>query len=404
MLKKLRWRFIQVAMIAFFAVIFTLSCFVNVWNYLSITNQQDEILLSLYEAELAGIPEETDSSVPLLDSIDRYSPEVPYMIRFFSVQYSDDTVRINQDYIASLTNDEVKEYADKILTFNTSKGYYNGYRYLKKTSDTGTSVLFLNSEREIQTMKTLLIITVVIAGVSLAVVFLLVTIFSKYAISPYVKNIEAQKQFITNASHELKTPLTSISTSADVLAMENEDNEWVTNIQNQSVKLSKLITNLVTLSRLDEEQPFPNKVEFSLSEALWEISESFYTLASGKGKKLTQDIEDNLMYVGDKESIQQAISILLDNAIKYSPDNGEIILQAHKKNKKIEILVSNTCNEKIENINRLFDRFYRNDISHSNKISGSGIGLSIAKATVNAMNGEISVKECEDKLNFIIRL
>ena len=404
MLKKLRWRFIQVAMIAFFAVIFTLSCFVNVWNYLSITNQQDEILLSLYEAELAGIPEETDSSVPLLDSIDRYSPEVPYMIRFFSVQYSDDTVRINQDYIASLTNDEVKEYADKILTFNTSKGYYNGYRYLKKTSDTGTSVLFLNSEREIQTMKTLLIITVVIAGVSLAVVFLLVTIFSKYAISPYVKNIEAQKQFITNASHELKTPLTSISTSADVLAMENEDNEWVTNIQNQSVKLSKLITNLVTLSRLDEEQPFPNKVEFSLSEALWEISESFYTLASGKGKKLTQDIEDNLVYVGDKESIQQAISILLDNAIKYSPDNGEIILQAHKKNKKIEILVSNTCNEKIENINRLFDRFYRNDISHSNKISGSGIGLSIAKATVNAMNGEISVKECEDKLNFIIRL
>lgn len=404
MLKKLRWRFIQVAMIAFFAVIFTLSCFVNVWNYLSITNQQDEILLSLYEAELAGIPEETDSSVPLLDSIDRYSPEVPYMIRFFSVQYSDDTVRINQDYIASLTHDEVKEYADKILTFNTSKGYYNGYRYLKKTSDTGTSVLFLNSEREIQTMKTLLIITVVIAGVSLAVVFLLVTIFSKYAISPYVKNIEAQKQFITNASHELKTPLTSISTSADVLAMENEDNEWVTNIQNQSVKLSKLITNLVTLSRLDEEQPFPNKVEFSLSEALWEISESFYTLASGKGKKLTQDIEDNLVYVGDKESIQQAISILLDNAIKYSPDNGEIILQAHKKNKKIEILVSNTCNEKIENINRLFDRFYRNDISHSNKISGSGIGLSIAKATVNAMNGEISVKECEDKLNFIIRL
>lgn len=402
MLKKMRWRFIMVAMIAFFAVIFSLSCFVNIWNYKSTTASQDNILESLYNAQLEGLPQD---NMPPIENIDKYSKEVPYMIRFFSVEYDNDgNTNLYQDYIASLSNDDALEYGETIKESNNTKGYYKGYRYLKKIDSDKTIILFLNSEREIQMMKTLLIITIIIALLSLIVVFLLVTFFSKYAIAPYIKNMEAQKQFITNASHELKTPLTSISTSADVLNMEYENNEWVKNIQDQSNKLSKLINNLVTLSRLEEEKPFMNKTSFSISDALWEISEPFISLYKANGKAFNQSIEDNLTYEGDKQSFQQCISILLDNANKYSPVNDDINLVACKKGKKIQISIENTCKEKIEDLNKLFDRFYRNDVSHSNTISGSGVGLSIAKATIEKLNGKIYVKQCEEKLKFIIEL
>ncbi len=401
MLKKMRNRFILFAMIAFFAVIFSLSCFVNIWNFLSTTNGQDQIIQRLYEAQEEGIPEDR---VPPLETIDRYSDEVPYMIRFFSVEYTNEDINIYQDYIASLSDDEALEYGDKIKSQINNKGYYKGYRYLKVIEDNKTTILFLNSEREIQMMKTLLIITIIISLISLLVVFLLVSFFSKYAIAPYAKNMEAQKQFITNASHELKTPLTSISTSADVLSIEYEDNEWINNIQNQANKLSKLINNLVTLSRLEEDKPFLKKEEFVVSDMLWEVSEPFIALAKAKNIKFTQDIKDNLVYIGDKNMLSQCISLLLDNAIKYTDENGTIKLLATSINKKIEIIVENTYKERIENLDRLFERFYRGDTSHSNSISGNGVGLSIVKVAIDKLNGTISVNQCEDKLKFIIKL
>lgn len=254
-------------------------------------------------------------------------------------------------------------------------------------------------------MRSLLWITLAIAAVCLVVVFGLVVLFSRRAITPYLKNMEAQKQFITNASHELKTPLTAIATSADVLAMEHDGDEWVHNIQTQTGRLSKLITNLVTLSRLDEEDPFPVRTEFSLSDALWEISEPFVSLAQAKGKTYTQDIADGLSVTGDRTAIQQMVSILLDNALKYSPDGGSISLTARRSGKKAEITVSNTT-DGVRNIDaaRLFDRFYRADESHSNTVSGTGIGLSIAKATVDARGGRISAKQTGNTITFQVTL
>ena len=187
--------------------------------------------------------------------------------------------------------------------------------------------------------------------------------------------------------------------------MEHDGDEWVHNIQIQSGRLSKLITNLVTLSRLDEENPFPVRTEFSLSDALWEISESFVSLAQAKGKAYTQDISDGLTVTGDRTAIQQMISILLDNALKYSPDGGSISLIARRSGKKAEITVSNTTDGG-RNIDaaRLFDRFYRADESHSNTISGTGIGLSIAKATVDAHSGKISAKQMGNTITFQVTL
>ena len=407
MLKKMRWRFIGAAIAAFTAVVLTLLCFVNLWNYHSVTAQQDEVLTRLMEIEDQPTPFSSRQGARPFADWSHFSPEVQYSLRFFSVHYNSSgaVLRINQDYIASISESDAESYADAVLESGKSHGYESGYRYLVSTAEDETVVLFLNSEREIQTMRSLMWITLAIAAACLAVVFGLVVLFSRRAITPYLKNMEAQKQFITNASHELKTPLTAISTSADVLAMEHDGDEWVHNIQVQSGRLAKLITSLVALSRLDEENPFPVRTEFSLSDALWEISEPFGSLAQAKGKTSTQDIADGLTVTGDRTSIQQMVSILLDNALKYSPDGGSISLTARRSGKKAEITVSNTVDAaRPIDTTRLFDRFYRADESHSGTVSGTGIGLSIVKATVEAHDGTISAKQEGRTLLFTVRL
>lgn len=190
-----------------------------------------------------------------------------------------------------------------------------------------------------KTIRSLLFITLAVAGGSLLLVFALVVLFSGRAIAPYLRNLAAQKQFITNASHELKTPLTAISTSADVLAMESGENEWVQNIQSQSGRLSRRISSLVTLCRLDEENPFPERTEFSLSDAVWEIAEPFSSLAAAKGKEYTQYIEDGITITGGRTAIGRLVSILLDNAIKYSADCGVIRLHVCRSGERAEIEV-----------------------------------------------------------------
>lgn len=404
MLKKMRWRFIGAAMAAFFAVVLTLLCFVNIWNYQSVARQQDETLqllldVAYWPTELSG-----GAMKPPFDKMEKFSPEVPYMIRFFAVHYdlSGELRWMNQNYIASISQTQAERYAEHVCAQGRTRGYYNSYRYLVAKTQLGTTVLFLNSEKELNTVRSLLWITLAIAVGCLAVVFVLVLLFSRRAIAPYMRNLAAQKQFITNASHELKTPLTAISTSADVLAMEHPEDEWVQSIQTQTARLSRLITNLVTLSRLDEENPFPVRAEFSLSDALWELTEPFAGLAQARGKRFTQEIADGLQFLGDRTAIQQMVSILLDNALKYSDEGGEIALRAGRSGKRIQIEVRNSLSDAPDgDASRLFERFYR---AQNTRAAGTGIGLSIAKATAERSGGSISAECRAGEITFRVRL
>ena len=424
MLKKMQRRFISAAMAAFTAVILVLFCVVNAGNYRGVAAQQDGMLAQLLAQSERGAPNGGDTQpgrsgrepgasladgvpVPHIGGGKDFSSEVPYMLRYFSVRYASDgtLAQIDQDFIASISRDEAEAYAADVLALSRQHGYYKGYRYLVAASDGGTCVMFLNSERELHSIRTLFWITAAVAGGCLAVVFLLVLLFSQRAIAPYMRNLAMQKQFITNAGHELKTPLTAISTSADILAMEHEDDEWVKNIRSQSVRLSRLVSDLVTLSRLDEENPFPERAEFSLSDAVWETAEPFASLARSHGRSYSQNIEDGLTVTGDRAAVQQMISILLDNAGKYTPDGGSISLSARRAGRKNEIAVSNTCRgaESIDTT-RLFDRFYRADESHSGRIGGTGIGLSIARATAEAHGGTISAEVNGNTITFRVRI
>ncbi len=407
MLKKMRWRFIGSAMAAITAVVAVLLFVLNIGNYRNITRQQDEALDRLLEIESMDTPFSDGRGAPPFDNWMHFSPEVQYSLRFFSVHCTHDgeITKINQDYVASVSETDVESYAHTALSGGKMRGYESGYRYLVEKREEETVVLFLNSERELQTIRSLLLITLAVAGGSLLLVFALVVLFSRRAIAPYLRNLAAQKQFITNASHELKTPLTAISTSADVLAMEDGENEWVQNIQSQSGRLSKLISSLVTLCRLDEENPFPERMEFSLSDAVWEIAEPFSSLAAAKGREYAQYIEDGILVTGDRTAICQMVSILLDNAIKYSADCGVIRLHVCRSGKRAEIEVYNTLEnaDKLD-CKRLFERFYRPDASRNANTGGSGVGLSIAKATAEAHGGTIKARQTGREITFTVRL
>lgn len=402
MLKKMRRRFILAAMAAFVTVVVTLLCIINMRNYRVVSDQLDEALVQLVKAG------RLDARGPLerrVENADDIPEEVVYLFRFFSVDYDTDgnITGVNQKLIPFISQEQAEAFSAAVLSGGKAHGYYKGYRYLVDAREDGTTVAFLNAEQVLKVTRDLMLVTVTIAAGCLGVVFVLVLIFSRRAIMPYMRNMEVQKQFITNASHELKTPLTAISTSADVLAMEYENDEWVQSIQAQTAKLSKLITNLITLSRLDEENPFPVRTAFSLSDALWETAEPFCHLAQAKGKALRLDIENDLTCIGDHMAIQQMISVLLDNALKYAAAGGTIRLTARRTGKKAEIAVANPA-EVIPDVSRLFDRFYRADESHSNTVSGTGIGLSIARATAEAHGGTIRADAKVEEIIFTVKL
>ena len=374
-------RFIGAAMAAITAVVLVLLCCLNLWNYRGVADQLDSTLDLLAAADGSWPDFALQQPAPPRGG-GPFSGEMPYMIRFFAVHYDAGA-----------------------LAGGRTRGFYKGYRYLVRGDGGAKSVIFLNAERELGAVRSLLATTAAVAALCLAAVFILVLLLARRAVKPYMRNLEMQKQFITNAGHELKTPLTAISTSADVLALDLGDDEWVRNIQTQSARLSKLVAGLVTLSRLDEEDPLPEKTRFSLSDALWEAADPFAPLIKAGGKSYSQRIEDGLTVTGDRAAVQQVVSILLDNAVKYSPEGGEISLRAFRSGRRAVIEVYNTCEGLDEtDLERLFDRFYRADKSRSGAVKGSGIGFSIAKAAVEAHGGRIRAEKSAHGIMFQVTL
>ena len=397
MIKKMRQRVILASMAAFFAVIAMIAILVNAIYFGVETGNTDRTLSAILENEerridipMPGNPEELPPMQPFMGLP---NIEMNYMTRFFVVRADNEgnISPVGMDYIASVDSFDAIEYGSRVMKKNSDRGYIDEFRYLKSKKGDSTTIIFLNAAKEQQSMKSVLLLTIIVSAVSLAVVFVLVELFAGRAIRPIANNIKMQKQFITDASHELKTPLTSISTSLDVIEMEHGNDEWTENVRNQTGRMTKLVSELVTLSRLDEDMPLPDKEDFSLSNLGWEIVEIYENQAKAKNKKFSVDIEEEINIFGDKAAVGQMLSVLLDNANRYSDENGEIRFSIYKKKNKARIEVFNTCHyDTPPDTNRLFDRFYRPDESRSRETGGTGVGLSIAKAVAVAHGGEIS--------------
>ena len=408
MLKKMRWHFILAAMLAVFIMLVAVLAGINVWNYHTTAERADQRIQEIYGFESGKVPgmenSEENASQPVPPDIfnrpDDHDPEAPYTTRFFIVRLDEEgnVTDVSTDFIASVTQTEAEEFARKVLNEKRQVGYYKNYRFQILAKKNDNIVIFLNTTMELRSVRNVLLISCLVGVVCFLVVFLLVILLSKRAMKPYIRNIERQKRFITDASHEIKTPLTSIATSVDVIEMEYGEDEWTRNIHKQTSKMSRMVADLVTLSRLDAENPFLERTEFSLSDAVWEVAEPFASLAKAQGKKYSQRIEENLTLCGNPDATRQMISVLLDNAMKYSDENGTIRLDVYKVHGKTKIEVFNTCVlEETQNLSRLFDRFYRPDNSRSRKTGGSGIGLSIAQAVAEAYGGKIKVSSKDGK-------
>ena len=336
-----------------------------------------------------------------------FTAETPFSTRFFVLHYasSGTLTQADLDNIASVTEDDTQEYLSAALAHGAGYGYFNSYRFFVAQTDDGENIaIFLDCYHELRAMRVVLMWSLLADAACVLLVFLLVMLFSRRAIDPVVRSAQQQKQFITDASHELKTPITVIATSLKVLEMETGKQKWIDKAMAQTEKLTSLVNSLVTLSRMDEEDSPLRMEDFPVSDAVRETAESFVDFAASKGHELRLSITDGLTYRGDEYAVRQLVSILLDNAVKYALPDSPIEFSLEKAKRGVVLRSSNACEDVApENAQKLFDRFYRADQSRSSG-SGFGIGLSIARSIAEGHHGSIRAIVDDGKIAFTAEL
>lgn len=287
-------------------------------------------------------------------------------------------------------------------TDNSKKAYVESFEY-EFTQIQGKDIMFLvDVDRELKVFNIFLFNSIIVVSTIIIIVVILLIVISKRVVSPLAENIKKQKQFITYASHELKTPLAIISSNTDLLSIENGQSKWLRNIQKQVDRLSELIASLIEFSRAEEKDTI-QKTKFSLTELIEERIEDFEELAFFNSKTIISTIENNVYYNGEYESIFQVIDILLDNAIKYSDDESEIqvSLTANKGIPKL-VVKNKSKHTSAGNLDVVFDRFYRDEHSRDGN-TGYGLGLALAKLQLDKHNAKVKAYAVQDG-EFIIEV
>lgn len=302
-----------------------------------------------------------------------------------------------------LTQAECEALAAKVYNNELTGGKYESFRYRKEVGGNGlTNVAFLDIKESLDNFYRFLTVSSLVSVGAYAVLIVLIVVASKIAFRSSEEAYRKQKRFITNASHELKTPLTVISADLDLIEMDHGKSEWSQSIRDQLVRLTDMTNQLVTLSKLEEDDPsrFPFE-DFSLNEVCEKAVESFSPLFKKEGIKFAYNINGNLTMHGNRKLIDELIRIFLDNSLRYTGGEKKASYFVVSENKgKIEIRFSNTVDKSDEvDVKQIMDRFYR---SPSAKKEGSGVGLSIAQEIINLHKGKISVDKNGSTIAFAI--
>ncbi|MBQ6601671.1 MAG: GHKL domain-containing protein [Clostridia bacterium] len=398
MLKKLQRRFVLIAMTALSFLLLVQLCAVNVVNIYQRDSELCETLEiiadnngSLPDGLWDRIPGELGGFLKPFAPVE-FNIETPYSTRYFVVELKNNgRTEISTEHIAAVTDRMAYDYAVHVCnTAEPGFGLLGVYRYYYKVTQDSQLIVFIDAQKEFASAASLVTTSIVVGIITLIAILLPVTLFCKMAVRPVAQAIEKQKQFITDASHELKTPLAIISADAEVIELTGGESEWLSSIKNQTQRMSVLIKNLVNLSKIDEVQEGSKKEVFNISQTVEEMVDSFETKAKHDGKNLQVTTAPDLKFYGSQEEIIQLVSILCDNALKYSDEGGTIRVSLYKSGKHICIDCFNTCeNLDPASVSRLFDRFYRADESRSRETGGYGIGLSVAKAIAERHRGKI---------------
>jgi two-component system, OmpR family, sensor histidine kinase CiaH len=395
MIKKLRMKFITVSMLSITIVLFLILGTVNYTNYRDLNRRADKMLeLIIKNNGRIPRPRSNDKS----DAINtEFSREALFETRYFVVYFDENSKVLMSDTgnVFSVSASNAQDYALEVSDKIAKSGFIDNYKYQKCNIKGNQAIVFVDSTRDIELFQGFLLNSAYIALISLVLVFIVSYLLSPLAIKPIITAYNKQKKFITNASHEIKTPLAVISANVDIIEMSTGESKWITSTKNQIHRLADLVNQLVSLSRLDENQTM-DKFKLSLSDLAVMAAESFESIALESEKEFETQIQEGVTYSGNEKNLSQLLYILLDNAFKYSNDHGKIRLSIFQKHEKMIIEVYNTTKPIAKgNHNEFFDRFYREDESHNSHITGFGIGLSLAQSIVLAHKGKITAKSID---------
>ncbi|MCB5940691.1 HAMP domain-containing histidine kinase [bacterium 210820-DFI.6.52] len=412
MIKRLQRKFVLIAMGSLLAVMVVLVGAINAVNFVQMDRRADR-LLELISQNGGGFPaggkEPHRGEKPQKEGLlgPGMTEETPFETRYFVV-WADGAGQVSQldtSHIAALSSQEARGLGEEVLASGRTGGYKGSYKYLKTASGSGSMVVFVDCSSQMRTGLFYLVVSCGVAAASFLVVLVLVSVFSRRAVRPVMESLEKQKQFITDAGHEIKTPLAVISANTDVLELESGANQWTESIRNQTARLERLVRDLLALSRMEEGRVALSLSDFSFSDVVEKAAEPFLAPARQRGQTLELAIEPGVSLCGDKGGVRQLVSILLDNAVKYAGEGGRIQLRAGRRGRGAFLEVANTADNLPEgDLDRLFDRFYRADSSRARATGGYGIGLSIARAIAEAHGGRITARRGEGEIRFLVAL
>jgi len=428
MIQTLRKKFIVIAMCSLALAMAGVIVIINVTNYINVRAEIVEVKNYIISQKQGKAKEKSaddtgkmkDDAERLVDDaqhqadktvtdgeapIDRQGHHFQNIIT--EMQYFQ--VRIDQDNKLMIDNpgnlferysqEEIDEIVLSALNKKADSGFIGQYYYSFVTmDDTVKRGIFLNCETRLASLRSLMQISILAYIGGLLFCFITVVLYSKRAVKPMEENLIQQKQFITNASHELKTPLTAISANMDVLTLEIGDNEWVHGTQKQISAMRSLVNEMVYLSRLDEEGYQLEMTKVNFSKIVSEAAEVYQMMEEISGKKLSVDIQEELYVKGNEQALTRMVSELCSNAQKYAPYEDQIVLTLKRVKNKVNLTIENGLASEMDDeaLKQLFNRFYRADESRSkNEKNGFGIGLSIVKSIVEKHNGSIEVKKTE---------
>lgn len=402
MIKILQRKFIVTAMTAISVLLVLLLGTINILNIYYVGNQVDDKLelISQNEGDPHNIPTSPEDAPPkepgVKNDYDTFMSSNFFVVRF---DKNEDIVYTDLSRVSSVSEEEAKVLAEEACTRNEPSGKMNGFAYMVRDSRLGVGkvAVFLDTYDDIYSYIRVLVLSAVIGIACWFLMLLFVILLSKRAIRPIAENMERQKQFVTNAGHEIKTPVAIIQSNTEAMELYNGENKWSKNIKEQTVRLSELMKNLLTLARMDEVSNHLILSDCSLSQLLIDNTECFREGLELRGITLKTSIQPMISFRADKEHITQLISILMDNAVKYTNDNGNIFVSLEGNDKRIKLQFKNTCLQlPPAHPDKLFDRFYRADEARTQKNGGYGIGLSVAKSITETYKGKISAEYDND--------
>ncbi len=409
MIQKFRYKFIAMSTVALLVVILTIVSSICALTYYHARQEVNNVLTILIDNE-GQVP--NDSQVRQYPQ-PQFSREGLQQYRYFSVAFNRDTktTTVNDNHIASVDPQEAQKLGQRVSKRRRTTGqlWYQGvsYAYRIRKQKRTTTIAFLDESLLMARTKELMHTGLFLGVITLVLYTILLMLYSRRAIKPIIQAEHRQKQFITNASHELKTPLTVIAANTEMQEMLDGENEWTKSTHEQVERLTKLINNLVSLARM-QEQPHITLTTVDISQIARKAASSFASVARSGNKQFATQVASQLKVDGDENLLRELFNILLDNANKYCDPQGTIRLTVQKGRygKNVVITVANTYRQGANvDYHRFFERFYRADESHTKgSKSGFGIGLSMAQYIVRLMKGKITAKYVDHSLAFVITM